>query len=196
MADEIEEEAVVPSGAQEFSAQRSLGVGMGSGDVERQSSQDGEVCRPIILAVAGQIFVEGNIERPMQRVLDTPMRSNDLKHPVGRPAPGEKEVAYDRRFGAAPAFHSGDGGKPGKVVLQGHKPSGYDAGRPDLVAIMSALGGAGQLGRRFGRQGRLGIAQQRRLVGLQRQDVIAAAGADRLALPDGNARRRRSRYTP
>src|SRR6266705_2781178 len=110
MADEIEEEAVVPSGAQEFSAQRSLGVGMGSGDVERQSSQDGEVCRPIILAVAGQIFVEGNIERP---------------------APGEKEVAYDRRFGAAPAFHSGDGGKPGKVVLQGHKPSGYDAGRPD-----------------------------------------------------------------
>src|SRR2546423_1078487 len=34
VADEVEEEVFVPSGAKQFSAQRSLGVGMSSSDIE------------------------------------------------------------------------------------------------------------------------------------------------------------------
>ena len=79
MADEIEEEVFVPSGSQELSAQRGALIGMGASDVVGQSPENGEIGRPVILAVAGAVFVLDDVERPMQRVLDAPVGTHDLE---------------------------------------------------------------------------------------------------------------------
>lgn len=44
-------------------------VRVGLGDVEDQMSEHGQIGRPIVLATAGEILVEGNIEQPMQAII-------------------------------------------------------------------------------------------------------------------------------
>ena len=43
---------------------------MSACDVEGQASENGEVGRGVVLAVARQILVEDDVERPMQAVFD------------------------------------------------------------------------------------------------------------------------------
>src|SRR3990170_8223955 len=47
-------------------------------DVLCQSSDDGEVLRAVVLAGAGIVLVEDDIEGPMKLVLDGPMGTNDF----------------------------------------------------------------------------------------------------------------------
>src|SRR5690349_13753346 len=69
LGEEGEQEGIVPSGAFDFSAERSL-VRMRSENVEGQLSQNREVLRSMVLAVSGAILVEDNVENPMELVLD------------------------------------------------------------------------------------------------------------------------------
>ena len=109
MSDEVEEEVFVPTGSEQFSPHRGLGVGVRVGDIEGQSAQDGEVCRGVVLAVAGEVFVECDVERPVQAVLDAPMVAHDVEQALGREALGEEEDASCRSLAVAAAFEAGDG---------------------------------------------------------------------------------------
>ena len=77
MADELEEEGFVPSGAQKFSWQQYLGIGVCSSDVVGQSSKDGEVGWFIVFAVACEIFTFHDLKHPSEAVLDALVCAHD-----------------------------------------------------------------------------------------------------------------------
>jgi len=62
VAEEFEEEGIVPSGALELAAQGAGLVWVGSGHIESQASEHREVGRPVILAIARQILVEDDVK--------------------------------------------------------------------------------------------------------------------------------------
>ena len=94
---------------------------MGSGDVERESPQDGQVGRSVVLAITGQVFVENHIERPVQDVFDTPMFSNDAQQRYLYVADGMNKVVWIvQRDNLTPVSHFGEGGRyPGRFYAVG-----------------------------------------------------------------------------
>ena len=52
---------------------------MVSDDVESELAKDREVLGPVILSVSGGVFAEGDVEHPVQLVLDRPVRSGDVQ---------------------------------------------------------------------------------------------------------------------
>src|SRR5690349_16297452 len=87
-----EKKHIVPSGLFDFSSDGSL-VGMRSEHVEGDLSQKGDVLRSVVLAVAGAVLVEDDVEHPMELVLDGPVGAHDLEQLVGRERLGEQEVS-------------------------------------------------------------------------------------------------------
>ena len=65
--------AGVPAGEQAFAGNATLTRFLLFEAVERDVAQDGEILRGLVLALSAFIFTEGNVECPMQRVLDAPM---------------------------------------------------------------------------------------------------------------------------
>src|SRR6476619_1240177 len=82
MAEQGEEEAVVPAGALDFPAYGG-GTRTRSKDVEREPAQDGEVLGSMIHSRPVAVFVEVDVEHPMQLVLDRPMTARDRQQPLG-----------------------------------------------------------------------------------------------------------------
>ena len=76
-----------------------LACGMGLQDVEGKPAQDGEVLGSIVHSCPAGIFVEVDIEHPVQLVLDGPMTTRNLQQPLGGHGLGEQIVAQDRRIG-------------------------------------------------------------------------------------------------
>lgn len=76
MRDHIDKKLVVPSGFFYFASDGGL-FWMQADDVECDFAQGRQVLRPVILAVSGSIFAEGDIKNPMQLVLDAPVGSGD-----------------------------------------------------------------------------------------------------------------------
>src|ERR1700704_454647 len=89
----VDEETVVPGGTFEFAAQRGLCIWMSASNVERKSSQNGEVRGSVVLSASRLILVENDVERPVQNVFDAPMFANDAQQFCGRVTLGQKEVA-------------------------------------------------------------------------------------------------------
>src|SRR5215203_1547010 len=99
MAEQGEQEAVVPAGALDFSAYGG-GTGTRSKNIEREPAQDSEVLGSIVLPRSIAILVEMDVEHPMQLVLDRPVTARDLQQSLGGHRPGEQVIAHDRRLGA------------------------------------------------------------------------------------------------
>src|SRR5450432_777288 len=73
--DQLEQVSVIPACVADFAAHGRFLVRVGSRNVESEPFQDGKVCRSMVLAVAGLVFVEDNVKHPVQTVFDRPMRS-------------------------------------------------------------------------------------------------------------------------
>src|SRR5882672_2779949 len=101
MADEVEKIVFVPSGTEKFSPQRSLGVWVMSCNIECKSPQDGEGCGGVVFAVSRRVFVERDIQSPMQAILDVPVAAADGKQSFWAHFLGEKKVALERLLPAA-----------------------------------------------------------------------------------------------
>ena len=65
MSKEFVEEFFAPCGELHFAGEGAV-VWVGAQDVDGHASDDGEVLRPIILAGSRVVFVEDDIERPVQ----------------------------------------------------------------------------------------------------------------------------------
>src|SRR5437867_13264891 len=83
VAEEIEEESIVPSCALELGSQGDFCVGMSAGDIEGEAPQDGEVGWGIVLSIARQVLVEHDIERPMQAIFDGTVCAHDAHDILG-----------------------------------------------------------------------------------------------------------------
>ena len=126
MAEEFEEEGIVPSGALEFETQGGGRVGMGSGDIEGKASEYGKVGRAVVLSVAGQILVEDDVEGPVQAIFDAPMSANDAQNLGTAVVLAHQEVALDGFVLAALAADPCDSFEAWKVVLLLHVLDGYN----------------------------------------------------------------------
>ncbi len=73
MSKEFVEEFFAPSGELHFAGGRSR-VWVDAQDVEGLAPDDGDILWSIILARSRVVFVEDDIERPVQMVFDTPYR--------------------------------------------------------------------------------------------------------------------------
>src|SRR3954465_14266744 len=69
-------EVVVPGGGFAFALEARLQCGVGASKVERDFAEQGQVPGCGALAYAACIFVEPDVEYPMQPVLDRPMASD------------------------------------------------------------------------------------------------------------------------
>src|SRR6202790_1042138 len=158
---------------------------MSASNIEGKSPQNGEVGGSVVFSASRLILAENDVERPVQDVLDAPVFANDAQQFCGRVTLGQKEVAMYGLVASAFAGDPSHGLETGKVVVFGHIRDGSnDRGSGFLAAMIGVLGGG-----LFGllalcrRDRRLGIAQQARLVVLDRQDVISAAPHDGVRHP-------------
>src|SRR5881392_1040502 len=100
------EEGIVPPCAFDFAAY-GRGARMRAESIECQLAQNGEVLRSVVLAVAGAVLVEDDVEDPVQLVLDTPVGAGDcaLATTVSTAGSIEQLVApRHRRPGAAARY--------------------------------------------------------------------------------------------
>jgi hypothetical protein len=88
----VEEEGVVPAGAFDLATGRAV-IGVGAQDVEGAAAQAGEVLGRVILAGMGAVFVENDVQDPVQTVVDLPVRSYDFEEARSQEDPREEKVA-------------------------------------------------------------------------------------------------------
>src|SRR3954454_18215009 len=131
------EEEVVPCGAFELALHRALG-GFGLGEVEGEAAQEGEVLGATVLAVPGPILIHGDVEHPMQPVLDAPVGARDLGEALGAKPRAEQvvgDLGRGLRGDLADAHDLADGGQPGPAAAL-LEPS--DVGRDEAGAGLDA----------------------------------------------------------
>lgn len=130
MREDFQEEVVAPAGAQDFVVGRHLG-GMGLKQVEGGLAQDGEVLGPVAEDGAGLVLAEGDVEAPMQVVLDAPVGAHDAAQALGGDEAGEDEVfelGLSGQLGvAAPGFDARDSAQAGEAVRVGKVRGAHDA---------------------------------------------------------------------
>src|SRR6516162_9756964 len=85
---ELEEEGLAPSSELHFAPDGFFG-GVVAQNVESYSTNDTKILWRVILARSRVIFVEDNVELPMQVIFHTPMRPRDFENPHGREPLGE-----------------------------------------------------------------------------------------------------------
>ena len=95
MFEHIEEEGIIPSSTFELAAQGRFGVGMSASDIERQALEQGDVGGAIVLAISGEVFIEHDIERPVQAVFDGPVLADDAQGLAAAVALAHQEVTLD-----------------------------------------------------------------------------------------------------
>src|SRR5260221_392714 len=172
MSKEIEEEFFAPVCFSHFACE-GLVEGMGTQDVVSEASDDGEIFRRVVLARAGVVFVEDNIERPMELVFDAPVRADDCCKLGRREHPGEGHVAHGSlaptvRAGSL-GFDAADRLQAGEVRAARQPACRQDRGSaPFDPAVRPLLGlEEGKLAR--GREAGLGGSEERSVVGLEPQ---------------------------
>src|SRR3954453_22604406 len=69
-------EVVVPGGGFALALEAGFQRGVGTREVERNLAEQGQVPDRVALAYAARVFVEPDVEYPMQPVLDRPMASD------------------------------------------------------------------------------------------------------------------------
>src|SRR5437773_12582750 len=172
------EEGIVPPCAFDFAAY-GRGARMRAESIECQLAQNGEVLRSVVLAVAGAVLVEDDVEDPVQLVLDTPMGAGDCQHARWRPPSRQQEVSNNwwllgiadpaLQLDTCERFDSRE------VVLARESCRRHDHRLAPFVAAMAAGKRLLYL-RMFCQrlQQYLRVGKQRRLVGLERQSVLSA----------------------
>jgi len=95
VGEEVEKECVVPACAFDFLAHGDA-VGMAADDIERKSSQDRQVLWGVVFSGSRTVFVEDDIENPMQLVLDSPMTAHGVQQSLGGEELGKQVIARDR----------------------------------------------------------------------------------------------------
>ena len=91
LSQQVCEEGVVPSCAFDFSSVRDFGF-FGVENVEGHVAQDGEIVGSVVEAVSGLILVHGDVQHPMEAVLDGPMGARDLPETFGGHRRAEKVI--------------------------------------------------------------------------------------------------------
>ncbi len=126
MSDDGEQEGIVPSCALDFASDGGL-VWVAPEEVEGELSHQSDVLGAVVLAVAGSIFVEHDIENPMELVLDAPVACGDREEPFRREGFGEQEVSDDRGSWVLPARR-----------LSSTRPTALMPGKPCFLARTAA----------------------------------------------------------
>ena len=152
MTEHTQEEGIVPSSALDFLTERRCSR-VGAYDIESEPSEYREILGSVVLSTSIAILVEDDIEHPMQLILDAPMRAHDTQQPFGGNVFGKKEVAHERRlgaaaFGASARSDAAQRNDPGKVVCGSEAGIAHNGGAPPLAPIVS--GGVALLGNAAG----------------------------------------------
>src|SRR5215203_6703502 len=92
MSKEAEEVLLLPFRLSHFAGGGSF-VRVGVEDVEGEASDDGKVFGGVILAGAGVVLVEDDVEGPVQVVLDRPMRPDGVEELARAHWSREQEIA-------------------------------------------------------------------------------------------------------
>src|SRR5215469_6183105 len=100
MSDEGEKEAVVPTCAFDFAFDGPL-VGMLADEVEGELSDQGEVLRGVVHSASAGVFLEIDVEHPVELVLYGPMGPGDIEHALGAEDGREQEPSDDDGLGLA-----------------------------------------------------------------------------------------------
>ena len=79
---EFEEEFLLPSCELHFATDGSI-IGVGAQDVDGDAADDGKILWPIILAGAGVVFAEDNVEPPVQLIFHAPMPARHFEQTSG-----------------------------------------------------------------------------------------------------------------
>jgi len=192
LADDRPCEGIGPAGALAFAGDGELGAG-GSEQTEGEAAEDGEVLGAVVGAGPGAVLVDGDVEHPVERVLDR-----------GEGLGGEAARTQMVAGGGRPVVAAGlDAGEPGEAGHGGR--AGLRSGAEEPIDRMAypVAGGldpavAGirrrEDGKRLGRVGEDGgdPGQHRRAVPLQRQETVPAAVQHQLrGLSPGHGRHRR-----
>ena len=96
MSKEFEEELSLPSCEFHFAPDGPI-EGVGAQDIECDATNHGEILWREVLAGSGVVFVEDDVELPMEIILDAPMSARDFEHAVRWEALGERDIAGGRR---------------------------------------------------------------------------------------------------
>src|SRR4029077_8251276 len=83
MSKEVEEELLLPCSEFHFAPYGSI-IGVRPQDVERDAAHDAKIFRSVILARAGVVLVEDDIERPVQVIFYAPIRARHFEHSLRR----------------------------------------------------------------------------------------------------------------
>ena len=76
-------EGVGPSGSFALAGGGHPGAGLIE-QVEGEAAEDGEVLGSVVAAVSGAVLVEGDVEHPVQRVLNRPVAADGAGEVLGR----------------------------------------------------------------------------------------------------------------
>src|SRR3982751_6219399 len=104
VCEDLEHVAVVPSSPLALATEAGLGASVFGYQVESDLAKKGEVARSRPVAHAAVILAEGDVQHPMQRVLNAPVPA-DRPHQDGRGVAAAREKVADLgldRAGAAP----------------------------------------------------------------------------------------------
>src|SRR3954471_24162310 len=184
MSKEAEEVCLLPLGLSHF-AGGGWFVGVGVEDVEGEASDDGEVFRGVVLARSGVVFVEDDVEGPVQVVLDRPMRPDGVEELARAEAAREQEVAGRLGGGAVagPArLDAADRDEAREGVRRLERRRRQHAGAAALLSAVPAFGGLVEGGVLAGLlaglgEGGLDGAMERPAVALEAEAVMRLPGA-------------------
>src|SRR5215213_3189459 len=107
VSDDLEHVIVIPGGFLAPAAETGLSAPIAGDKVEGDLADEGKVARSRTIAHAAIILTEGDVQHPMQRVLDTPVSADSPDQDGGIVATTREEVA-DLRIDLADAGHAAD----------------------------------------------------------------------------------------
>src|SRR5215208_1384163 len=93
VCDDLEHVAVVPGSPLAPATEAGLGAPVSGDQVESDLAKQSEVARSRAVAHAAVVLAEGDVEHPMQRVLDAPVSTDGLAQDSGLVAAACQEVA-------------------------------------------------------------------------------------------------------
>src|SRR6185295_3199186 len=151
-----------------------------SQDVVGETADDGDVLWSVVLAGARTVFVEDNVEGPMELVLDGPMGAADLRQPSWREHLRQSDVAdgclwlavagSSLRLDPADCLETWESGRVGKPIdCQDRCPSPFAASMRLLPGLEE-----GEIG--CGSEAFLGGRIERPVVALEDQGILRFGG--------------------
>src|SRR5205823_10538287 len=108
---------------------------------ESHTSQDTKIYGSVVLSGSRVIFIEDDIELPVQLIFNRPVGAYDFEHTFGRQPFGQDDVVHrlsQPAIGAAAfGFNAADGGE----IREGGRVGrpGNDAGAAQFVAVVSGF---------------------------------------------------------